>query len=272
MVDGLRPAPPQPPAALRERCPRRAHQEFTRQLQNDYGLDPVSGHVVPLDSLRHLDDARRETARILRETLAHFLSTSPSGGHREALDRIVREQAFTVLNRLAALRLARRGARWSSRWEAATIPRAFSCMPGWRAARSGRPATPIAAISSAYSTNWRSTSRCCSTVTRPGAPLPARAGPAGGAPAHQRSRHRAAVGRGRDHRVDLPVLQLQGRAEKDARGGQAPRNSRELAVRNQFFTPRYVVEFLADNTLGRMWLNEMGEQTALRERCGYLVS
>ena len=25
----------------------------------------------------------------------------------------------------------------------------------------------------------------------------------------------------------------------------APRNSRELAVRNQFFTPRYVVEFLS---------------------------
>jgi hypothetical protein len=33
----------------------------------------------------------------------------------------------------------------------------------------------------------------------------------------------------------------------------APRNSRELAVRNQFFTPRYVVEFLIDNTLGRLW-------------------
>ncbi len=30
----------------------------------------------------------------------------------------------------------------------------------------------------------------------------------------------------------------------------APRNSRELAVRNQFFTPRYVVEFLTDNTPG----------------------
>ena len=29
---------------------------------------------------------------------------------------------------------------------------------------------------------------------------------------------------------------------------QAPRNSRELAVRNQFFTPRYVVRFLVDNT------------------------
>ena len=33
----------------------------------------------------------------------------------------------------------------------------------------------------------------------------------------------------------------------------APRNSYELAFRNQFFTPRYVVEFLTDNTLGRIW-------------------
>ena len=31
----------------------------------------------------------------------------------------------------------------------------------------------------------------------------------------------------------------------------APRNSRELAVRNQFFTPRYVVDFLVQNSLGR---------------------
>src|SRR5262249_30257261 len=34
---------------------------------------------------------------------------------------------------------------------------------------------------------------------------------------------------------------------------QAPRDSHELAVRNQFFTPRYVVAFLSDNTLGRTW-------------------
>ena len=43
---------------------------------------------------------------------------------------------------------------------------------------------------------------------------------------------------------------------------QAPRNSRELAVRNQFFTPRYVVQFLVDNTLGRMWLEMHGDSDA----------
>jgi hypothetical protein len=52
---------------------------------------------------------------------------------------------------------------------------------------------------------------------------------------------------------------------------QAPRNSRELAVRNQFFTPRYVVQFLTDNTLGRTWWQMCGGKTALAERCIYLV-
>ncbi len=52
---------------------------------------------------------------------------------------------------------------------------------------------------------------------------------------------------------------------------QAPRNSRELAVRNQFFTPRYVVQFLTDNTLGRIWYEMRGGATALREQCEYLV-
>jgi len=52
---------------------------------------------------------------------------------------------------------------------------------------------------------------------------------------------------------------------------QAPRNSRELAVRNQFFTPRYVVEFLTDNTLGRTWVEMRQGQTQLMEQCRYLV-
>ncbi|SIN85127.1 BREX-1 system adenine-specific DNA-methyltransferase PglX [Paraburkholderia phenazinium] len=52
---------------------------------------------------------------------------------------------------------------------------------------------------------------------------------------------------------------------------QAPRNSRELAVRNQFFTPRYVVQFLTDNTLGRIWYEMHSTRTVLAERCEYMV-
>jgi hypothetical protein len=59
--------------------------------------------------------------------------------------------------------------------------------------------------------------------------------------------------------------------EKVGRGKRPPSNSRELAVRNQFFTPRYVVQFLVDNTLGRTWVDMHGEQTRLTKFCEYLV-
>lgn len=59
------------------------------------------------------------------------------------------------------------------------------------------------------------------------------------------------------------------RAMRDA--SQAPRNSRELAVRNQFFTPRYVVQFLTDNTLGRIWYEMREGHTRLVELCEYMV-
>jgi hypothetical protein len=37
----------------------------------------------------------------------------------------------------------------------------------------------------------------------------------------------------------------------EMRNVKAPRDSHELAVRNQFFTPRYVVDYLVQNTIGR---------------------
>ncbi|MBE2261632.1 MAG: hypothetical protein IAE92_02750, partial [Burkholderiaceae bacterium] len=109
--------------------------EFTRQLQHEYGMDPATGNVAALDKLTALNDAQRETARILRTTLGHYVLNAQS--EREdlraeaatwcmrtadyvldarhgaklrslvapLLERIVREQAFTVLNRLAALRM-----------------------------------------------------------------------------------------------------------------------------------------------------------------------
>ena len=54
-------------------------------------------------------------------------------------------------------------------------------------------------------------------------------------------------------------------------GSSAPRNSYELAFRNQFFTPRYVVEFLTDNTLGRIWYEMRKGDTKLKDQCRYMV-
>jgi hypothetical protein len=62
--------------------------------------------------------------------------------------------------------------------------------------------------------------------------------------------------------------ELRDQARKES---QAPRNSYELAFRNQFFTPRYVVEFLTDNTLGRIWYEMRKGETRLKDQCRYLV-
>ncbi len=56
---------------------------------------------------------------------------------------------------------------------------------------------------------------------------------------------------------------------REATGGK-PRTSHELAVINQFYTPDWIVKFLVDNTLGRVWL-QMHPDTTLRSRINYLV-
>jgi hypothetical protein len=62
--------------------------------------------------------------------------------------------------------------------------------------------------------------------------------------------------------------ELRDQARKES---QAPQNSYELAFRNQFFTPRYVVEFLTDNTLGRIWYEMRKGDTKLTDQCRYMV-
>jgi hypothetical protein len=83
-------------------------EAFAWQLQQTYGMDPRSGEVAALEKLPHLDAQQRETACILRDILEHYLGAAASPAMHEwglVLERIAREQAFTVLNRLAALRM-----------------------------------------------------------------------------------------------------------------------------------------------------------------------
>ena len=62
------------------------------------------------------------------------------------------------------------------------------------------------------------------------------------------------------------------RARYDEKGKpKSPQNTRELAVRNQFFTPRYVVQFLTENTLGRIWYEMRDGKTQIAQCCEYLV-
>ena len=47
----------------------------------------------------------------------------------------------------------------------------------------------------------------------------------------------------------------------------------DIATKTQLFTPRYIVEWMVDNSLGRMWLEMKGERTNIdsEENCFYLA-
>ncbi len=249
--------------------------EFTSQLQHEYGLDPASGSVAELTSLTQLDDARRETARLLRDTLAHYLAsaaTPGAKGRQAALERIVREQAFTVLNRLCALRMAEaRGLVIES------VGRGYQSKGFQLYARLA--GTALGETGDAY--------RCYlfSVFDEFAVDLPVlfdRYSPQGRLFPRETTLLELL---GQINHSDVDALWAEDETigwiyqyfnSKEERKkmrdeSQAPRNSRELAVRNQFFTPRYVVEFLSDNTLGRIWYEMTQGQTALVDACRYLV-
>jgi hypothetical protein len=68
------------------------------------------------------------------------------------------------------------------------------------------------------------------------------------------------------------VYQFYNAEEKESiRKRGKPRLPIEVAVINQFFTPRWVVKFLVDNTLGRLWLEMHPDSVRVRAKCDYLV-
>lgn len=246
-------------------------EEFIRQLQNDYGLDPISATITPLTNLRHLNDAQRETARILRDTLAHYCASGYMDA-RQGLDRIVREQAFTILNRLAALRMAEarglliesvgngyqaRGFQLYARLAGAGLGETGDSYRAYLLSVFDELSQDLPGLFDRFSPQGR-------LFPREAALLPL-----------LDLINDSEIDRlwGEDETIGWIYQYFNTKEERKAMrdASQAPRNSRELAVRNQFFTPRYVIEFLVDNTLGRMWFNATGGQTALRERCKYLL-
>jgi hypothetical protein len=227
--------------------------EFTKQFQEDFGLDPNSGTVSPLDSLSHLDDQRLATARLLREIFDHYLPAAMSDGtqaRKTTLDRIVREQAFTTLNRLAALRMM----------EARGIVR--ECVGKGYQSQAFQlyqrvAGTALGETGDAYRVFILS---LCDTFCADLPVLFDRHFPNGRLFPREpallplldlMNALDIAPFWAEDETIGWIYQYFNSRDERKAMrdASQAPRNSRELAVRNQFFTPRYVVEFLVDNTL-----------------------
>ncbi len=68
------------------------------------------------------------------------------------------------------------------------------------------------------------------------------------------------------------IYQFYNAEEKRAiRDRGKPQTPHDVAVINQFFTPRWIVKFLVDNTLGRLWLEMHPDSPRVREKCDYLV-
>jgi hypothetical protein len=242
-----------------------------------YGIQP-SGQIAPLESLAHLDEAGLEMARLLRDLLAHKRARTPEAKVWKAFDGAVydllQEQGFTALNRLCALRMAEErklivqcvGKGQQSEgfelFEYHTGKSDESCSVEVRYqqflyAFFDELALDLGALFARHSPQGllfpspQALAALLAEINHPDlAPLWAEDETIGWIYQYWNS-------------------QEERRAMRDA--SAAPRNSRELAVRNQFFTPRYVVEFLTDNTLGRIWYEMMQGRTVLKEQCRYLV-
>ncbi|WP_429205646.1 Eco57I restriction-modification methylase domain-containing protein [Aeromonas veronii] len=255
-------------------CRALLSDEFSIQLQQTYGLDPNTGEVTPMARLSHLDDRQRHTAEVLRQTLAHYLGADADDtNHRIAvLDRMVREQAFTVLNRLAALLMMEaRGQLFESlsKGYQSRGYQLYSRIAGTALGETGQSyqvylfsvfdelAQELPALFDRYAANGLLFPR--DTALR--------------ALLDELNHFEIEPLWAADETIGWIYQYFNSKEERKAMrdASQAPRNSRELAVRNQFFTPRYVVEFLVDNTLGRLWFNATGGQTDLRDRCQYLL-
>ena len=249
--------------------------EITSILQT-YGIQP-DGTVTNLDSLPGLDQRGYELASTLRDVLAHKRANTVGlkawGKYDPHVYDLIQEQAFTVLNRLCALRMAE---------ERGILPSpVISQGPN----SDGFELYEIVADKKHLSRDERYEAFLFSVFDELSLDLGVlfdRFSPHG--MLFPRSDALGELLEEINHSDLAPLWEAdetigwiyqywnskeERKAMRDA--SAAPRNSRELAVRNQFFTPRYVVEFLTDNTLGRIWYEMTKGETRLAEQCRYLV-
>ncbi len=255
-------------------CRRRLTEDVTSRLTGVFGLHP-DGTVLALKEMGHLSPDQTAAAGRLRDLLDHY-TVGAAGGEKDrrksAYERMTLEISFTILNRLAALRLCEeRGlvVECVRRGTASDGFRLFERVSG--GALGGRYDTYRAFLECLFDELALDLGVLFDRTTPQSSVFPS-----------ERCMEDVL---GELNKSDLIRLWTEDetigwvyqyfnppeerRAMRDA--SAAPRNSRELAVRNQFFTPRYVVEFLTDNTLGRIWYEMRKGDTALKDECRYLV-
>jgi len=247
-------------------------REYGEQLEGIYDIHP-DGSIEPQPG-EHLDPSQRLIRRKLVGAVNHKIEKGQKAG--EAVAEYLREVAFTTLNRFVALKmLESRGLTQEcvSRGEQAAGFREFSGLApglaplpdhGYRIYLEclfdeiGREVPALFDRRDEASLLWPRRQALNELLTTLNA--------------------RELAGAWAEDETIGWVYQYfnsqeERRQMRDSKqgGSAAPRNGYELAVRNQFFTPRYVVQFLTDNTLGRTWYEMRKGDTALIDRCQYLV-
>lgn len=256
-----------------ERATLRRAVEGARRLLEDEVADQLEGMFGILQSGKVLDDAPGDPT--VRQRLLELITHHQAGGEtaKGAVERTTRELAFTTLNRFVALKMAeRRGLVReciSKGLRSDGIRELADCAPGLRAALpDGGYRLLLEAVMDELSLGlgvlfdrraptgliWPRPKALDELLDILNAPELSRLWE-------------------QDEAIGWVYQYFNPKEEREAmrKASAAPRSSRELAVRNQFFTPRYVVEFLTDNTLGRIWYEMRKGDTALKESCRYLV-
>ncbi|MEY3226788.1 MAG: hypothetical protein RLZZ536_1407, partial [Planctomycetota bacterium] len=232
-----------------QRIRRILEDEFAEQLEGTFDI-LASGKILP-QAGAHLNARQVLTRQKLVDAIEHIRA----GGRtpQEAVQQYTREAAFTFLNRFVALRmLESRGMLQEcvSKGDQSAGFREFCGLaPGLAALEDGGYRLYLECLFDELSVEIKVLfdRRDSASLLWP------RRGSLTGVLEVLQQRELAGVWN-EDETIGWVYQYYNDEAERKQMRAEsaAPRNSRELAVRNQFFTPRYVVEFLTDNTLGRI--------------------
>ncbi len=244
--------------------------EFSAQLEGTFDILP-DGTILP-EPGAHLDDRQQFVRHKIVEAIEHIRLKNAGKTTAQAVDDYLREAAFTFLNRFAALKMM----------EARGLVQ--QCVTKGDQSSGFKEFTGLApGLGSLPDKGYQLYLQCLfDELGTEVKTLFDRRDPASLLwPRRQAlldllivlNRDDLTGVWGEDETIGWVYQYFNGQEERRAMrdASQAPRNSRELAVRNQFFTPRYVVQFLTDNTLGRIWYEMRRGETRLVEQCQYLV-
>src|SRR3990172_5025705 len=265
-----------------------------------YGIS--AGKWRDLGELKHLDDRGIANRIRMEEAIRHEMrragDKSGEAARAEAVRWFIREVAFTHLNRLVALKVLEvRGLFPEIIQPRAEYGNRSRAHRDYREVHPAAAAAPDDALETAIKSVCRRVYPEFRILFDVGAPAEGREPPANsllwpsypvlkaciakinaldaeagrpGPPAHRPATPEEAVWA--EGEIIGWIYQFYNAEEKKTiRDRGKPKHPAEVAIINQFFTPRWIVKFLVDNTLGRLWLEMHPDSPRVRAKCDYLV-